>query len=77
MSGEDIPLTARVVAIADVFDALTSERPYKNAWSIEDALAFLTDNVGSHFDPTLVPHFLDCLPNILKIHEKFKDEKSQ
>lgn len=77
LSGENIPLTARVVAIADVFDALTSERPYKKAWSITDSLAFLTDNVGNHFDPKLVPLFLDCLPNILQIHENFKDEKSE
>ncbi|MCL1897099.1 MAG: two-component system response regulator, partial [Clostridiales bacterium] len=53
-SGTDIPLSARVAAIADVFDALTSERPYKKAFSNKDAFQILYDDAGSHFDPYLI-----------------------
>ncbi|HMC13238.1 MAG TPA: HD domain-containing phosphohydrolase, partial [Gallionellaceae bacterium] len=53
-SGEDIPLSARIVAVADVFDALTSTRPYKAAWSIESAMQYLLRESGRHFDPVLV-----------------------
>ncbi|MDC5850906.1 two-component system response regulator [Vibrio europaeus] len=74
LKGEDIPLSARIVAIADVFDALTSERPYKKAWPIEKATALLEEEAGSHFDPTLVPIFLQQLDEILKVKESFKDE---
>lgn len=74
LKGEDIPLSARIVAIADVFDALTSERPYKQAWPIKKATALLEEEAGSHFDPTLVPIFLQQLDEILKVKESFKDE---
>lgn len=72
--GEAIPLSARIVAIADVFDALTSERPYKKAWPVEDAVALLEEGAGAHFDPNLVPIFISQLDEILKIKESFKDE---
>ncbi|NOI58297.1 response regulator [Vibrio coralliilyticus] len=72
--GEAIPLSARIVAIADVFDALTSERPYKKAWPVEDAVALLKEGAGAHFDPNLVPIFISQLDEILKIKESFKDE---
>ncbi len=52
--GEDIPIEARIVKVADVFDALTSRRPYKKAWPVEDALRFLTDGAGGQFDPECV-----------------------
>ncbi|MFD1383797.1 HD domain-containing phosphohydrolase [Rhodanobacter aciditrophus] len=58
LAGEDIPLTARIVALADVFDALTMERPYKKAWPIKDAYQYIRDNAGSHFDPNLVEMFI-------------------
>ncbi|RDL46226.1 two-component system response regulator [Marinomonas piezotolerans] len=58
LKGEAIPLTARIVALADVFDALTMERPYKKAWSIEDAYQYIRENAGSHFDPSLVEVFI-------------------
>ncbi len=58
IAGEKIPLEARIVAVADVFDALTSKRPYKDAWSVEEALDFLADNRGTHFDPNCVDAFL-------------------
>jgi two-component system response regulator RpfG len=54
---EEIPLEARIVAVADVFDALTSRRPYKSRWSNEAALAYLTSNRGTHFDPSCVDAF--------------------
>ena len=65
LAGEDIPLFGRITAICDVFDALTSDRPYKKAWPVEDAVAEIKNMSGRHFDPSLVPHFLDILiPNV-------------
>ena len=58
LHGEDIPLVARVVAVADVFDALVSERPYKHAWPIEESIDFVKSQRGKHFDPTCVDAFL-------------------
>ncbi|MCR6632746.1 MAG: response regulator [Magnetospirillum sp.] len=58
LAGEAIPLSGRIVAVADVFDALTSERPYKVAWSLERARKLLEDTAGSHFDPACVAAFL-------------------
>jgi CHASE2 domain/HD domain len=58
LRGEEIPLVGRICAIADVYDALTSERPYKRAWSPEEALAEIRDQAGRHFDPTLVDVFV-------------------
>ncbi|TVQ40098.1 MAG: HD domain-containing protein [Spirochaetaceae bacterium] len=57
--GKEIPLSARIVAIADVFDALTSERSYKQAWSEDKALEYLQEHAGEKFDPELVQHFID------------------
>lgn len=54
LAGKDIPLSGRIVGIADVFDALTSDRPYKNAWSPEEALEHIASQTGRHFDPELV-----------------------
>lgn len=65
LSGEEIPLVGRIVAIADVFDALTSERPYKKPWSHEDALAEIQRGAGRHFDPALVEIFVAALPQIV------------
>jgi len=59
LKGEDIPLSARIVAVADVFDALTSVRPYKNAWSVEKALDYMKHHRGSHFDPDCVNAFVE------------------
>ncbi len=73
LKGEEIPLAGRIVALADVFDALTSERPYKKAWSIEDALAFIKKESGSHFDPALVAVFENVLPEMLKIMSMYRD----
>ena len=64
-----IPLPARIVAVADVFDALTTARPYKQAWSVEDAVAFVTANSGSHFDPVCVSAFVARLDEIVTVRE--------
>ncbi|HEX8165822.1 MAG TPA: HD domain-containing phosphohydrolase [Beijerinckiaceae bacterium] len=58
LKGEAIPLSGRIVAVADVFDALTSERPYKQAWPLPEARAHLVANAGTHFDPACVEAFL-------------------
>ncbi|WP_295890756.1 two-component system response regulator [uncultured Vibrio sp.] len=71
--GDNIPLVARVATIADVFDALTSERPYKKAWSVERAVSLLNEEKGEHFDPSLVDLFVSRLDEILEIKAKFKD----
>jgi putative two-component system response regulator len=73
LKGEDIPLVGRIVALADVFDALTSVRPYKHAWSIEEAVVYIRDNSGIHFDPQLVRHFMKLLPQILAIKEEYAE----
>ena len=73
LAGDAIPIEARIVAICDVFDALTSIRPYKVAWTVENALGFLQDNSGSHFDPNLVNLFERHLPQILEIRARFSD----
>lgn len=69
--GEDIPLSARIVAVADVFDALTSERPYKKAWTVEAAIGLLEEESGKHFDPILVEQFKTCLPQVLEIKKQY------
>jgi len=73
LRGEAIPLPGRIVAIADVFDALTSERPYKPSWPVERAVALITEGAGQHFDPALVELFVRELPGLLEIKERFRD----
>ncbi|MBU2881775.1 response regulator [Psychrosphaera sp. B3R10] len=73
LKGEEIPLEGRIVALADVFDALTSVRPYKDAWSIEKALDFITSQKYKHFDPQLVDLFISKIDDIIKIKEQWKD----
>ena len=63
LKGEDIPLEARVMALADVYDALISERVYKKAFSVEKAKEIILDGSGTQFDPCLVPLFLECVGN--------------
>ncbi len=74
LAGEDIPLVGRIVSIADVFDALTSERPYKHAWPVEEATAFLEKQSGSQFDPRLVALFMQRLPEVLKVRGMYADQ---
>ncbi len=73
LAGENIPLVGRVTALADVFDALTSLRPYKKAWSVEQAVAFIKEKSGQYFDPNLVELFLQNLPEIVAIKEKYAE----
>ena len=70
LKGQDIPLSARIVAVADVFDALTSIRPYKEAWSIDQALDYIREESGKHFDPTLVTAILSMRDSLEKIQQE-------
>ena len=74
LSGTTIPLVGRIVALADVFDALTSERPYKKAWSFDKTINFIKENKAKHFDPGLTEVFLDNSNEILKISQEFADK---
>jgi putative two-component system response regulator len=67
LAGHAIPIEARVVAVADVFDALCSERPYKRAWPFEEAVREVLASSGSHFDPACVEVFRRILPDIRRI----------
>ena len=73
LKGEEIPIEGRISAICDVFDALTSERPYKKSWNVEDALAFINEGSGVHFDPKLVILFNQVLPQVLSIRAEYSD----
>ncbi|NQV57695.1 MAG: response regulator [Rhodospirillales bacterium] len=73
LKGEGIPIVGRISAISDVFDALTSERPYKKPWTTEDALNFINENSGSQFDPDLVQVFNGIYNEILAIRTDFAD----
>jgi putative two-component system response regulator len=74
LKGKKIPLVGRIVAIADVFDALTSKRPYKEAFSLEKSYSIIRQGRGSHFDPAVVDAFFDSEADILKIRETFQDD---
>lgn len=67
LAGEAIPASARIVAVADVFDALCMKRSYKEAWPLEQVMATLRAGAGHHFDPSLIAAFEGCLPRILEI----------
>lgn len=73
LRGEAIPVEARIVALADVFDALTSRRCYKPAFSLNDALKIIYEGAGKHFDPVLVDAFKRVLSNIIHVMETFSD----
>lgn len=64
LAGEDIPLSARIMAVADVYDALTSSRSYRNAWTHEQAVRHIMKSVGSHFDPKVVTAFVDVIDRV-------------
>ena len=73
IKGEQIPLEARIVAVADVFDALTSARPYKNAWSNEDAIAELEKLAGEKLDRDCVNALIQNLDKVEQIQEQFSE----
>ena len=76
VAGDASPLFGRIVAVADVFDALTSERPYKKAWPIERAVDYVREGAGGHFDPSCAEAFLACQEDVLKIHAQYQDAEA-
>jgi len=74
LSGTDIPMEGRIAAVSDVFDALTSVRPYKKAWTVDDAIQLLINEKGEHFDADIVDLFLKNKKKILDIKNKYSDE---
>ncbi len=77
LSGDDIPLSGRIVCIADNFDALTTERPYKPAWTYEQTVAHILDRAGTQFDPICVAAFKRALPRIQEIMETDRRQRAQ
>ncbi|MES0489839.1 MAG: HD domain-containing phosphohydrolase [Leptospirales bacterium] len=69
-----IPIEGRIVAIADVFDALTSKRPYKEAWPVEKSVDYIRSESGKHFDPELVNVFLEKLLEVISIKKQYKED---
>ncbi|KPZ52857.1 MULTISPECIES: two-component system response regulator [Pseudoalteromonas] len=74
LKGEQISVEGRIVAIADVFDALTSKRPYKEAWSVEEALEHMQAQAGKHFDPHLINLFVNKLDAIIAIKNTYQEQ---
>ncbi len=74
LQGEDIHLSGRLCAVADVFDALVSVRPYKKSWTVEDALALIESESGKHFDPDIAMLMRKIMPDVEKIMAKYSDE---
>ena len=73
LAGKNIPLVARIVAVADVYDALVSTRPYKQAWSIDDAQDYLEKHAGTQFDPLCVEAFFERIDNVHSIQSDLSD----
>ncbi len=74
LSGDEIPIEGRIVALADVFDALTSKRPYKKSFSVERSCDIIKNEKGKHFDPKIVDVFFDNIDEIIKIKEEVTTE---
>jgi putative two-component system response regulator len=77
LKGVEIPIAGRITAIADVFDALTSKRPYKDPFSVKDSLVIIKAGRGNHFDPDLVDAFFAIQDEILAIKKECDDDKQQ
>lgn len=77
IGGREIPLKARIVAVADVYDALMSDRPYKSAWPIQEALDYLTREKGKHFDPECVDAFMGRLDHVVRIQQELRDAQQR
>jgi putative two-component system response regulator len=73
LKGEEIPLYTRIVSVCDVFDALTSERPYKKAWSVKEAMDYLYAHSGTQFDPRIVECFSTVLDKVIALRYRFPD----
>lgn len=74
LAGEDIPLSGRIVAIADVFDALVSNRPYKKAWTIDQAMQLIEKDSGTHFDPRLVQAFRQNIAEVVRLKKELTED---
>lgn len=77
LAGDQIPLYGRVAAVADVFDAVTSARPYKKAWPVTDAFDYIRDQAGRHFDPNLVEKFLSAREEVLAIRRRWSEPEGE
>jgi HD-GYP domain-containing protein (c-di-GMP phosphodiesterase class II) len=75
LKGKDIPLSGRIMAIADVYDALTTKRVYKNAFPHEKVMAIMNEGNGSHFDPIVFNAFLEVEIDFLSIAAAYEDEE--
>ncbi|MBF0151797.1 MAG: two-component system response regulator [Magnetococcales bacterium] len=73
LNGEGIPFSGRLCAVGDVFDALTSTRPYKKSWTVDDALALIAKEAGEHFDPNLAQMFVGLKSDIIEIMNQYQD----
>jgi response regulator RpfG family c-di-GMP phosphodiesterase len=71
IQGKDIPIFSRIVAVADVFDVLTSDRPYKKAWAIDQAVEFMKAGAGSHFDPDCIAAFLNVWDDVMAVRQRY------
>ncbi len=74
LAGDAIPQSARIVAVADIFDALTSRRPYKAAWPVERAVDYISQQSGLHLDPAVVDTFAASIDEALRVSQQFRDE---
>ena len=77
ISGEAIPIEGRIVSICDVYDALTSARPYKTAWTSAAAVEYIASESGGAFDPGLVPRFIELVPEFAQIRSAYSDDRSR
>ena len=73
IAGDKIPIMGRIISVVDIFDALTSKRPYKEPWSVDEAKDYIRENSGKIFDPDLVTAFFQVIPKILSIKDKFQE----
>jgi len=73
LAGEDIPIEARIVTVADVFDALVSRRRYKPAFSLDKSLEIIREGAGREFDPNIVNALMDALDDLMAVCEQFAD----
>ena len=75
LKGDSIHLYGRIVAVADVFDALISERVYKNSWTLEHAVEYLKSQAGIHFDPVIIEKFLEKIDDAAAVFKNLMPEK--
>lgn len=75
LQGADIPMSGRIVAVADVFDALTSVRPYKKAWTVTEATNYMRESAGTHFDPKIIDAFMSVREEVYLIRGEFSDHE--